>query len=139
MTKLWIDGLFYEYFCFYICYWMKEHRNIFKQVLTRKLATLLLVGLSVAAFATLGDGKSKGKRSSLLNSKVTITPGKFSLKSGYQYRGSQIINQQNNKTSFTRNSLVTYQKGNMTYILPVKTVIPQKIKVSVGIPQMSKN
>ena len=118
---------------------MKAYRIIFRQMLTRKLATLLLIGLSVAAFATLGDGKSKGKKTTLLNSKPTITPGKFSLKSGYQYRGSQIINQEKTNNSFTLNSLVTYQKGNMTYILPVKTVIPQKVKLSVGVPQLSKN
>ena len=117
---------------------MKNYQNIFKLVLTRKLVTLFLIGLSVAAFATLGDGKSKGKKSSLLNSKPTITPGKFTLKSGYQYRGSQIINQQTQNNTFTRNSLVTYQKGNMTYILPVKTIIPQKIKVTAGIPQMNR-
>ena len=117
---------------------MKSHQNIFRIILTRKLTTLFLIGLSVAAFATLGDGKSKGKKSSLLSSKPTITPGKFSLKSGYQYRGSQIINQQKDKNSFTRNSLVTYQKGNMTYILPLKTIVPQKIKFAVGIPQLNK-
>lgn len=117
---------------------MKNYRIILQKMLTRKLTTLLLVALSVAAFATLGDGKSK-KKSSLLNSKPTITPGKFTLKSGYQYRGSQIINQQRDNNSFTRNSLITYQKGNMTYILPVKTVIPQKIKITVGIPQMARN
>ena len=117
---------------------MKNYQNIFKLVLTRKLVTLFLIGLSVVAFASLGDGKTKGKKSSLLNSKPTITPGKFTLKSGYQYRGSQIINQQTQNNTFTRNSLVTYQKGNMTYILPVKTIIPQKIKVTVGIPQMNR-
>jgi hypothetical protein len=106
-------------------------------MLTRKLTTLVLVGLSFAAFATLGDGKGR-KKSSLLNSKPTITPGKFTLKSGYQYRGSQIINQKKDNNSFTRNSLVTYQKGNMTYILPVKTIVPAKIKLSAGIPQMNK-
>jgi len=117
---------------------MKNYQNIFKLVLTRKLVTLFLIGLSVVAFASLGDGKTKGKKNSLLNSRPTVTPGKFTLKSGYQYRGSQIINQQNQNNTFTRNSLVTYQKGNMTYILPVKTVIPQKIKVTVGIPQMNR-
>lgn len=115
---------------------MKIYRTIFRQVLTRKLATILLLGLSVVAFATLGDGKSKGKKS-LLNSKPTITPGKFSLKSGYQYRGSQVLNQQKDNNNFTLNSLVTYQKGHMTYIMPVKTVIPQKIKVTLGIPQLN--
>ena len=117
---------------------MKNYQNIFKLVLTRKLVTLFLIGLSVAAFASLGDGKTKGKKSSLLNSKPTITPGRFTLKSGYQYRGSQIINQQTQNNTFTRNSLVTYQKGNMTYILPVKTIIPQRIKVTVGIPQINR-
>ena len=133
-----MDGWFYENFCFYICLRMKSHQNIFKKILTRKLTTLFLIGLSVAAFATLGDGKSKGKKSSLLSSKPTITPGKFSLKSGYQYRGSQILNQQKDKNAFTRNSLVTYQKGNMTYVLPLKTIVPQKIKLAVGIPQLNK-
>ena len=126
-------------FVFIFAYRMKTNQNILKLVLARKIATLFLIGLSFAAFATLGDGKSKGKKSSLLSSKPTITPGKFSLKSGYQYRGSQILNQQKDKNSFTRNSLVTYQKGNMTYILPVKTVIPRKVKITVGIPQLSRN
>ena len=133
-----MDGWFYENFCFYICLRMKNSQTIIKKILTRKLTTLFLIGLSVAAFATLGDGKSKGKKSSLLSSKPTITPGKFSLKSGYQYRGSQIINQQKDKNSFTRNSLVTYQKGNITYVMPLKTIVPQKIKLTVGIPQLNK-
>ena len=133
-----MDGWFYENFCFYICLRMKNSQTIFKKILTRKLTTLFLIGLSVAAFATLGDGKSKGKKSLLLSSKPTITPGKFSLKSGYQYRGSQIINQQKDKNSFTRNSLVTYQKGNITYVMPLKTIVPQKIKLTVGIPQLNK-
>ena len=117
---------------------MTDYRIILRKLLTRKLTTLFLIGLSVTAFAIVGDGKSKGKKSSLLSSRPTITPGKFSLKSGYQYRGSQIINQQRDKNSFTRNSLVTYQKGNMTYVLPVKTVVPQKIKITVGIPQLNR-
>jgi|SRR5687767_10995437 len=133
-----MNGWFYDYFCFYICLRMKSYQTIFKKVLTRKLTTLFLIGLSITAFAIVGDGKSKGKKSSLLSSKPTITPGKFSLKSGYQYRGSQIINQQKDKNSFTRNSLVTYQKGNVTYVLPVKTVVPQKIKITVGIPQINR-
>ena len=133
-----MNGWFYDYFCFYICLRMKSYQTIFKKVLTRKLTTLFLIGLSITAFAIVGDGKSKGKKSSLLSSKPTITPGKFSLKSGYQYRGSQIINQQTDKNSFTRNSLVTYQKGNVTYVLPVKTVVPQKIKITVGIPQINR-
>ncbi len=118
---------------------MKINKTIFRTTAIRKVATLTLIAASaMTAFATLGDGKSKGKKASLLNNKTVISPGKFTLKSGYQYRGSQIINQQRANNTVTLNSLVTYQKGNMTYILPVKTVIPQKVKVSLGIPQLNK-
>lgn len=108
--------------------------------LTRKAVTLTLIGISaVAAFATLGDGKIK-KKKSLLNTKTVITPGKFSLKSGYQYRGSHVINQSRTANTITLNSVVTYQKGHMTYIVPFKTTVQtQKVKFRVGIPQLSRN
>lgn len=120
---------------------MAAPRTILFRVLTRKTATIVLVAVfSIAAFATLGDGKSKGKKNSLLNNKTAVTPGKFSLKSGYQYRGSQVINQQKTNNFITLNSLVTYQKGHMTYIVPLKTtVLTRKVKVSVGIPQLNRN
>ena len=108
--------------------------------LGKKVAVLTLItATALAAFASLGDGKSKGKKASLLNNKSTGTPGKFSLKSGYQYRGSQVINQQKTNEYVTLNSIVTYQKGNLTYILPLQTKVnTQKIKISVGIPQFNK-
>jgi hypothetical protein len=118
---------------------MQINKTIFRTTAIRKVAILILIAASaMTAFATLGDGKSKGKKASLLNNKSVITPGKFTLKSGYQYRGSQIINQQRANNTVTLNSLVTYQKGHITYILPIKTVIPQKVKVSLGIPQLNK-
>lgn len=119
---------------------MITKRKLLFRLLTRKAVTLVLIGISAyAAFATLGDGKSKGKKRSLLNNKTVVTPGKFSLKSGYQYRGSQVINQSKNNNSITLNSVVTYQKGRMTYIVPLKTtVLTQKIKLGVGIPQLNK-
>lgn len=115
--------------------------TILFRVLTRKAVTMLFITAStIAAFATLGDGKSKGKNKSLLANKTTVTPGRFSLKSGYQYRGSQVINQQKTNNTITLNSLVTYQKGNMTYIVPLKTtVLTKNIKISVGVPQLNKN
>lgn len=117
---------------------MITKRTILFRLFTRKAVTLMLIGISAyAAFATLGDGKSKGKKRSLLNR--TVTPGKVSLKSGYQYRGSQVINQSRTNNTITLNSVVTYQKGNMTYIVPLKTtVMTQKVKLGVGIPQLNK-
>lgn len=110
------------------------------RILTRKAVTVLLITVTAfAAFATLGDGKSKKNKSPILN-RTNITPGKFSLKSGYQYRGSQLINQQKTNSTITLNSLVTYQKGNMTYIVPLKTtVFTGNVKLSVGVPQLNRN
>lgn len=120
---------------------MRIDRTIFFRSIVRKAATLLFIAASAAtAFATLGDGKTKSKKPFLLNNRQAITPGRFSLKSGYQYRGSQIINQERDNTTITLNSLVTYQKGHMTYILPMRTTFnTQKIKISVGIPMLNKN
>jgi len=111
--------------------------NTFITLLGKKATVLsLITATAFAAFASLGDGKSKGMKTSLLNNKATVTPGKFSLKSGYQYRGSQVINQQKAENFVTLNSVVTYQKGNLTYILPLHTTVnTHKIKLSVGIPQ----
>ena len=119
---------------------MKLNKDILWRTAGRKTATLLLIAVStVAAFATLGDGKSKKGNASLLNNKYAVTPGKFSLKSGYQYRGSQIINQSRTDNTITLNSVVTYQKGHMTYLVPVKTVVnTSKVKLSLGIPQLNK-
>lgn len=119
---------------------MITKNTILFRVLTRKAVTVTLIAVSAyAAFATLGDGKSKKMKPSLLSNYANITPGRFSLKSGYQYRGSQLINQQRTNTTITLNSLVTYQKGHMTYIVPIKTtVLTKNVKISVGIPQLNK-
>ena len=92
------------------------------RIVCRKLAVILLLAVSaVTAFATLGDGKSgnvKPKRSLLSDKNISFT-GTFSLKSGYTFRGSQVINTQSERF-INLNTVVTYQKGHTTYILPLK-------------------
>ena len=92
------------------------------KIVCRKLTVILLLALSAAtAFATLGDGKSgtiKPKKS-LLSGKTIGSTGNFSLKSGYTFRGSQVINMQSERY-INFNTVVTYQKGHTTYILPLK-------------------
>jgi len=118
---------------------MKSNSTIFNFLNKKTTAFVIITITAIAAFASLGDGKSKGKKASLLNSSFSVTPGKFSLKSGYQYRGSQVTNQQKTNDVLNLNSVVTYQKGNMTFILPVKTTLnTQKIKISAGVPQLNK-
>ena len=100
-----------------------------KRFLKRKLATAVLVTASIAAFATLGDGGNK-KGSSLNNSAKTSTVKSFSLKTSQNYKGSRLFSSPQPKYIML-NTTVTYQKGNSTYIVPLKKkVLLDKIKFS---------
>lgn len=92
-----------------------------------KILLLFVVcnGIMLSVHADKGVGKKSAKKISFdikpsdVKSKIN-----FSLKSGLTYKGS-LIN--TSSTSFSgTNTLVTYKKGNTTYILPYK----QKVIVS---------
>lgn len=108
----------------------------------KKLAVTLLVAFSaIASFATLGDGKKKtgASKSSLLSSKST-SAGSFSLRSGYTYRGNQVINTKKQTNYISLNTVVTYQKGNTTYIVPLKKkVVLNNVKIELGNRQLRRN
>jgi hypothetical protein len=95
--------------------------------------TALLAITAVVSYATLGDGKVKKTRpvKSLLSVK-TSRPGSFSLQSGYRFRGTQVINLQEQKY-INLNTVVTYQQGHTTYVVPVKK------KVSVNLVTQENN
>jgi hypothetical protein len=97
-----------------------------KRFLKRKLATAVLVTASVAAFATLGDGGKKTPKS-LISSSKHSSKG-LSLRSTYNYRGNNLFSTSKPKY-INLNTTVTYQKGNATYIVPLKKkVLLDKIK-----------
>lgn len=102
---------------------MKTNRTILLRIVWRKLAVVAILAASAAtAFATLGDGKSsksKNPNNYLLSSRTATTPGMFSLKSGYNFRGNQPISPEKERY-INLNTVVTYQKGNTTYIVPLK-------------------
>lgn len=108
----------------------------------RKLAvTLCIVVFAAAAFATLGDGKSKSgtSRTTTLLSSKKAKAGSFSLKSGYQFRGSQIINPDSEKKYISFNTTVTWQKGNTTYVVPLKKkVVLSNVKIQLGNQQLRR-
>jgi len=103
---------------------MNRSTVILKPLLKKKLVTALFIGLSVAAFATLGDGGKKTTSVSsknLLSSRSTTYNYKtFSLKSGYNYRGNSFLTTESKDKFIMLNTVITYQKGNATYILPLK-------------------
>ena len=100
---------------------------IIKRLLKRKLTTAVLVTASVAAFATLGDGGKKGEKSRIITEKLNSKT--FSIRTNYNYKGNNLFNPVSSDKFFMLNTVVTYQKGNATYILPLKKkVLLDKIK-----------
>jgi len=98
--------------------------NLTPDILKRKLATVVLVSASLAAFAALGDGGKKNAthQKGLLTDRLSSVNFKnFSLKSGYNYRGSTVFSNPKEENRYIMlNTTVTYEKGNSTYILPLK-------------------
>lgn len=91
---------------------------------TKKItAVFALVAFGFVTFAAIGitgEG-NKAKRKSILGDFTPIrTTSGFTLKSGPNYKGSVIFNQEKTNKALSFNTVVTYQKGNTTYILPYK-------------------
>jgi hypothetical protein len=113
--------------------------KISKTKLKYQLTTAVMICVSAVCFATLGDGKQKrtsGKQS-LLTPRPTYNYKQFSLRSTYQYRGSDLLKAPIPSNNLLKgSSLVTYQKGNTTYILPMKKkVILDKVKFNPATPR----
>lgn len=101
----------------------------------RKVAiSFILIGLTFFAVASIGGDKNKTKGNAI---KAGFTPLKtargFTLKAGLNYRGSLILKEERTANYVNYNSLVTYSKGNATYILP------NKYRVSVSPNNSSKS
>jgi hypothetical protein len=117
--------------------------NISRSLMGRKLAVILLLVISGAgAFATLGDGRKKASsrpNHSFLSNR-SGTGNYFSLKSGYSYKGSQVINSSADKKYISLNTFVTVQKGNTTYVLPLKKkAVLDKVKIDISNRQFKRN
>jgi hypothetical protein len=103
---------------------MKNNTSI-KHYIRHKLVTAVFITASLVTFAALGDGKKDDSKrthnKSLLSAKTNPYNFKnFSLRSRYNYRGSTILNPSQQNKYITLNTVATYQKGNITYILPLK-------------------
>lgn len=98
---------------------MNRPSYILRYLLLKKAATVMLLTASVAAFATLGDGgkKSKQRETSVL---LPFSAKNFSLRSNYNYKSNDLFASPEKKQFIMLNPLITYQKGNSAYILPLK-------------------
>ena len=93
---------------------------------TKKLlAVSILISIVAEAWADRGVGK-KVKCKTTLN---ISTPANlrnsiaFNIKSGLSYKGSLLTSRHTVGSSVMNNSVITYQKGNTTYIIPYKNKI----------------
>lgn len=96
------------------------HTRISKHTLKLAVVTVFL-GFAAFAFASMGGEKRNNKKTSTIRSEfIPIrTSSGFTLKAGLAYKGSMILNQEKSNGQIRFNSLVTYQKGNTTYIVPL--------------------
>jgi uncharacterized protein (UPF0333 family) len=102
-----------------------------KNLLRKKLAVIFLIAVSaIGAYATLGDGRnSDNPKRSLLSTRSASSANTLSLRSGYSYRGSQVINTSANRF-FNINTSITLQKGHTAYTVPLKKKMVLNNKVT---------
>ncbi len=86
---------------------------------------LALVSVTTVVFADRGTGKKSNKVKTTLNINTSSSSLKSSilsnLKNGLAYKGSLLANRQVSNSLIVNNNLMTYQKGNTTYIIPFKS------------------
>lgn len=117
-----------------------------RRMIGRKLAVLFLIAATgVASFATLGDGNknaANSPRKPLLSSLSGNRQGSFSLRSGYNFRGSQLFNTQPEKRYIRLNTVATIQKGSTTYVVPLRKTVgigKVNVKIDIGNRQFQRN
>jgi hypothetical protein len=100
---------------------MVEHPIIGWSFVRKAVISFILVGIGAFAIASMGGGGNKSKDKVVKPEFTPIrTTNGFTLKAGPSYRGSLSFGQEKTKNQTAYNSIVTYQKGNTTYVLPVK-------------------
>lgn len=92
----------------------------------KKVVTIaLLTGIVGVAFADRGAGKKAKAKLNISTGTTLKSSIGFNLKTGLSYKGSLLSSGTTAITptigsAIVNNSLVTYQKGNITYIIPYK-------------------
>jgi len=99
---------------------MKLSATKITRLLRKKIATAALIVASAAAFATIGDSGKKGQTRPAASSKFSYNSKNFTLRSSYNFKGNNVLNTHNSPKFIVLNTTVTYQKGNTTYVLPLK-------------------
>ena len=91
----------------------------------RKLGIAVLLACATQfAFAsftgTIGESSKNKYSLKHFNNNFYKKASQFSLRSGFQYKGTQTISQHKDATGTTFNNMMRFEKGNTTYIYPYK-------------------
>ncbi len=88
------------------------------------IVCVLSFGIGLLSFADRGGFVKKNKPEVNIETHGTLKNSiQFNLKSGLKYKGSDILNFQKIGNSIVAESIVTYKKGNTTYLIPFKQKI----------------
>ena len=101
---------------------MTRPRTIFQTLARKSAICFVLTAMAFLTFASKGGGGGDKNKNVPVTSHFTPirTTNGFTLKSGPTYRGSQLFSQQKKNDVITFNSVITYKRGNTTFILPYK-------------------
>ena len=90
-----------------------------RKLIRKVMISTSLVAVVGLAWASKGGGGDKQKASTLKTNFVPIrTTTGVTLKAGPTFTGSTVYGVQKTKEYVSFNTLVTYERGNMTYIMP---------------------
>src|SRR5664279_4766539 len=95
-----------------------HHKPSFSATIRLTAVSLLLFAVTALAFASKGGGEKK-KHHEFDNSFTPINAAStFSLKNSPLYSGSMVSFHQQADNRISMNAMITYQRGNTTFILP---------------------
>jgi len=104
-----------------------HHKPSFTAAIRLTAVSLLLFAVTALAFASKGGGDKK-KHREFENSFTPInTASSFSLKKSPLYSGSIVSFHPQADNRISMNAMITYQRGNTTFILPYQ------YKINIGI------
>lgn len=113
---------------------MFNYLQIAKEVVLKTMLLGAAVLFMVSAYASLGLGKKKSAAASkkILSNKVVNYSSSFSLKSGYNFRGSAILDNPTTRVIQLNTDVITKQ-GNYELAIPLrKTTLVNKVKIEFG-------
>lgn len=85
------------------------------------IVSIVFCGIGLLSFADRGGFVKKDKPQLNIETHGSLKNSiQFNLKSGLKYRGSEMLNFQRVGNSIVAESIVSYKKGNTTYLIPYK-------------------